>query len=115
MTTNNHFNLKSRRNLINVYVEGPWQQNPFSCGEDRQRGGRAHLLVEGHRVSEEGVDDVWVVVELLMHHQGEDAHLGGTAVVQFNGELFVEHQSKDPKDPRIQEEVVLQSQSRRTS
>ena len=47
-------------------------------------------LVEWDRVAEEGVDNVGVVVQLLVNHQGEDAHLGGTAVVQLDGELLVD-------------------------
>ena len=47
-------------------------------------------LVEWNRVAEEGVDDVGVVVQLLVNHQGKDAHLGGTAVVQLDGELLVD-------------------------
>ena len=46
--------------------------------------------VEGDGVAEEGVDDVGVVVQLLVHHQGEDAHLGSTAVVELDGELLVD-------------------------
>jgi hypothetical protein len=38
---------------------------------------RADTLVEGHGGAEQGVDDVGVVVELLVHHEGEDAHLSG--------------------------------------
>ena len=38
-------------------------------------------LVESNRVSEKGVDNVRVVVELLVNHEGKDTHLGGTAVV----------------------------------
>ena len=49
----------------------------------------AKYLVEWDRVAEEGVDDVGVVVQLLVNHQGKDAHLGGTAVVQLDGELLV--------------------------
>ena len=47
-------------------------------------------MVEGHGVAEERVDDVRVVVELLVDHEGEDAHLGGTAVVELDGELLVD-------------------------
>ena len=50
----------------------------------------AKYLVEWDRVAEEGVDDVGVVVQLLVNHQGKDAHLGGTAVVQLDGELLVD-------------------------
>ena len=52
--------------------------------------GEAKYLVEGDGGTEEGVDDVGVVVELLVHHEAEDAHLGGTAVVELDGELLVE-------------------------
>ena len=48
------------------------------------------LLVERDRISEEGVDDVRIVVELLVDHEGEDTHLSGTSVVQLNGELLVD-------------------------
>ena len=48
----------------------------------------ARYLVEGHGGAEEGVDDVGVVVELLVHHEGEDAHLGGAAVVELDGALL---------------------------
>mmetsp|Transcript_1135 Transcript_1135/g.3181 ORF Transcript_1135/g.3181 Transcript_1135/m.3181 type:complete len:227 (-) Transcript_1135:2-682(-) len=44
-------------------------------------------LVEGHGRAEEGVDDVGVVVKLLVHHEREDAHLRGTAVVELDGAL----------------------------
>ena len=44
---------------------------------------RSERLVEGDGVAQEGVDDVGVVVELLVHHEGEDAHLG-TAVVELD-------------------------------
>lgn len=47
-------------------------------------------LVEWHRVAQQGVDDVRVVVELLVHHQSEDTHLGSTAVVQLDRELLVD-------------------------
>ena len=46
--------------------------------------------LEWHGEAEQGVDDVWVVVELLVHHQGQDAHLGGTAVVQLDGKFLVQ-------------------------
>ena len=38
-------------------------------------------LVEWNWSSEEGVDDVRVVVELLVDHQGKDTHLSSTTVV----------------------------------
>ena len=47
-------------------------------------------LVEWNRGAEKGVDDVRVVVELLVHHQGQDAHLGGSAVVQLDRQLLVQ-------------------------
>ena len=50
----------------------------------------AYLLVEWHGGAEEGVDDIGVVVELLVHHECEDAHLGSTAVVELDGELSVD-------------------------
>ena len=49
-----------------------------------------YLLVEWDGVAEETVDDVWVVVKLLVDHEGKDAHLGGTAVVKLDGELLVD-------------------------
>ena len=58
--------------------------NIFSCGENEI------YLVEWDRVAEEGVDDVGVVVQLLVDHQGKDTHLGGTAVVELDGELLVD-------------------------
>ena len=50
----------------------------------------ARHLVERHGGAKERVDDVWVVVELLVHHEGEDSHLGSTAVVQLDGELLID-------------------------
>ena len=47
-------------------------------------------LVELDGGAQEGVDDVGVVVQLLVHHQGQDAHLGGAAVVQLDGQLLVD-------------------------
>lgn len=49
-------------------------------------------LVELDRGTKEGVDDVRVVIELLVHHEGKDAHLGSTAVVELDsgGTLEVE-------------------------
>jgi hypothetical protein len=49
-----------------------------------------HLLVEWDGGAKKGVDDVRIVVELLVDHEGEDAHLGGTAVVELDGELLVD-------------------------
>ena len=46
-------------------------------------------MVEGDWGAKERVDDVWVVVKLLVDHEGKDSHLGGTAVVQLDGELLV--------------------------
>ena len=47
-------------------------------------------MVEGDRGAEEGVDDVRVVVELLVNHEGKDAHLSSTAVVELDGQLLVD-------------------------
>jgi hypothetical protein len=50
------------------------------------------LLVEWDGGAKEGVDDIGVVVQLLVHHEGEDAHLGSTSIVEFDcclGLLFV--------------------------
>ena len=46
--------------------------------------------LEWHGESEQGVDDVWVVVEFLVDHEGQDAHLGGPAVVQLDRQLLVQ-------------------------
>jgi hypothetical protein len=43
----------------------------------------SNLLVEWHRGTEKSVDDIRIVVQLLVHHKCKDAHLGGTAIVQF--------------------------------
>ena len=43
-----------------------------------------YYLVEGDGGAKERVDHVRVVVKLLVHHEGQDTHLGGTAV----GELY---------------------------
>ena len=40
--------------------------------------------------TEERVDDVRIVVQLLMNHQGEYSHLSSTAVVQFDRKLSLE-------------------------
>lgn len=50
----------------------------------------ARLLVESDGEAEEGVDNIGIIVELLVDHQGQDAHLSGTAVVQLDGELLVD-------------------------
>ena len=42
------------------------------------------MHVEGHRRTEERVDNIRVVVQLLVDHKCEDSHLGSTTVVQFN-------------------------------
>ncbi|CAM9091393.1 unnamed protein product, partial [Ectocarpus sp. 6 AP-2014] len=44
-------------------------------------------LVEGVRRADEVVDDVGLVVELLVHHEGEDAHLCRAAVVELDRAL----------------------------
>ena len=46
-------------------------------------------LVEWDWVTKKRVDDVWVVVKLLVDHEGKDAHLGSTAIVELDGELLV--------------------------
>mmetsp|Transcript_18314 Transcript_18314/g.31244 ORF Transcript_18314/g.31244 Transcript_18314/m.31244 type:complete len:227 (+) Transcript_18314:299-979(+) len=46
-----------------------------------------HCLVESHRGAEEVVDDVRVAVKLVVHHEGEDAHLCGAAVVELDSAL----------------------------
>ena len=56
-----------------------------TIANSRQRG-EERRLVEGDGGAQQGVDDVGVVVELLVHHEGKDAHLGGTAVVELDGE-----------------------------
>eukprot|EP00307_Rebecca_sp_RCC1486_P007571 CAMPEP_0119434010 /NCGR_PEP_ID=MMETSP1335-20130426/50449_1 /TAXON_ID=259385 /ORGANISM="Chrysoculter rhomboideus, Strain RCC1486" /LENGTH=206 /DNA_ID=CAMNT_0007459861 /DNA_START=518 /DNA_END=1134 /DNA_ORIENTATION=- len=47
----------------------------------------AEGLVERHRRAEERVDDVRVAVELLVHHEREDAHLRGAPVVELDRAL----------------------------
>ena len=42
-----------------------------------------NLLVESHGEAEEAVDHVGVVIELLVDHQRQNAHLGSTTVVQL--------------------------------
>ena len=51
---------------------------------------KKYLLVEGNWVAEERVDDVGVVVQFLVDHEGEDAHLGGAAIVELDGEFSVD-------------------------
>ena len=48
------------------------------------------LLIERHGETQEVVDDVWVVVELLVDHEGKNAHLGGTTVIEFNRQLLLD-------------------------
>mmetsp|Transcript_19078 Transcript_19078/g.30842 ORF Transcript_19078/g.30842 Transcript_19078/m.30842 type:complete len:230 (+) Transcript_19078:172-861(+) len=57
----------------------------------QSRPTRLHLEtgVELHRRTQQRVDDVRVVVQLLVDHQGKDTHLGSAAVVQLNGALGV--------------------------
>ena len=47
-------------------------------------------LVERNGGAKEGVDDVGVVVQLLVNHQGKDTHLGSSAVVQLDSTLGVQ-------------------------
>ena len=42
---------------------------------------RSLVHIECDRCTKEGVDDVGVVVELFVNHQGQNAHLCGTAIV----------------------------------
>lgn len=44
--------------------------------------------VEARGVSKELIDDVWLARELFVHHESENSHHGGTAVVEFNGTLL---------------------------
>jgi len=43
-----------------------------------------NYLIEWNRSAKEIVDDVWVVVDLLVDHEGKDTHLGSTTVVKLN-------------------------------
>lgn len=58
-------------------------------------------LVERNRGAKEGVDDVWVVVQLLVNHQCKDAHLSSSAVVQFDGTLGVQLLLVPPRLGRV--------------
>ena len=44
-------------------------------------------LIERNRGSKEGVQDVWVTVDLLVDHEAKDTHHGSTAVVELNSLL----------------------------
>jgi len=58
-----------------------------------RHGSRSTILkasVEVNRRAKNGVDDVRVVIQLLVHHKGKDTHLGGAAVVQLDGALLVD-------------------------
>ena len=60
-------------------------------GRAKQAGGfGSNNYLAGHGEAEQGVDDVGVVVQLLVHHQGQDAHLGGKAVVQLDDQHLVQ-------------------------
>ena len=48
------------------------------------------LLVERDGESKQRVDDVGVVVQLLVNHECEDAHLSSAAVVELDGSLSVD-------------------------
>jgi hypothetical protein len=48
------------------------------------------VSLEGNGGAQHGVEDVRVVVQQLVDHQAEDAHLGGTAVVELDGHLLVD-------------------------
>ena len=43
------------------------------------------LLIERNRIAEERVDDIGVIVELLVNHESEDTHHGGSAIVELDG------------------------------
>ena len=45
------------------------------------------LLIKGNRITEERVDDIGIIVQLLVHHEGKYAHLGGATVVELDGSL----------------------------
>jgi hypothetical protein len=59
-------------------------------GVEARCGCGAKTLVEGHGGAQHGVEDVGVAVKLLVHHEGEDAHLRGAPVVQLDGSLLVD-------------------------
>ena len=48
-------------------------------------GYQINCLVEGNGGTQQTVDHVRVVVKLLVYHEGQDTHLGGTAVVELHG------------------------------
>mmetsp|Transcript_15103 Transcript_15103/g.32964 ORF Transcript_15103/g.32964 Transcript_15103/m.32964 type:complete len:224 (-) Transcript_15103:53-724(-) len=64
---------------------GLWRPRLCIAFTEVPGGAPCRLLVESDGVAEQGVDDVGVVVQLLVDHQGQDAHLGGAAVVQLDG------------------------------
>ena len=39
------------------------------------------MQIEWNGVTEERVDDIGIVVQFLVDHQGEDAHLGSAAII----------------------------------
>ena len=46
-------------------------------------------MVEWDRKAKKAVDDVRIIVQLLVNHEGKDTHLGSTTIVQFDGQLLV--------------------------
>mmetsp|Transcript_25332 Transcript_25332/g.56099 ORF Transcript_25332/g.56099 Transcript_25332/m.56099 type:complete len:231 (-) Transcript_25332:40-732(-) len=69
---------------------GLWRPRLCIAFTEVPGGAPCRLLVESDGVAEQGVDDVGVVVQLLVDHQGEDAHLRGAAVVELDGGLLVD-------------------------
>ena len=61
----------------------------------------SNLLVEGNGVTKERVDHVGVVVKLLVHHKGKDAHHGGTAVVELDGRHTLEVEGTDGRGREV--------------
>jgi hypothetical protein len=59
------------------------------------------LLVESDGGAEKGVDDVGVVVKLLVDHEGKDAHLGGTAVVELDSRHAVKVEGADGRGREV--------------
>ena len=49
--------------------------------------GAHDLLIEGNRITKERVDDIGIIVQLLVHHKGKYAHLGGATVIELDGSL----------------------------
>mmetsp|Transcript_25329 Transcript_25329/g.56087 ORF Transcript_25329/g.56087 Transcript_25329/m.56087 type:complete len:231 (-) Transcript_25329:40-732(-) len=67
---------------------GLWRPRLCIAFTEVPGGAPCRLLVESDGVAEQGVDDVGVAIKLLVDHEGQDAHLGGAAVVQLDGGLL---------------------------